>query len=116
MNISPNSGSINSNSSTNITINLGADDIQPNEQKSGQIHIHSNDFFNSCILLDINVNFTVSINENKEIGYTINKPSSLLPIWILILIELILIFMYVVFFILYKKQIEDEKDDKLCMY
>lgn len=71
MNISPNSGSINSNSSKNITINLGADDIQPNDQKSGKIHIHSNDFFNSSIVLDINVNFTVSINENKEIEISI---------------------------------------------
>jgi hypothetical protein len=71
MNISPNSGSINSNSSKNITINLGADDIQLNDQKSGKIHIHSNDFFNSSIVLDINVNFTVSINENKEIEISI---------------------------------------------
>ena len=67
MNITPISGSINSNSSQNITVNLGADDIQLNDQKSGIIHVHSNDFFKSAILLEINVTFTISINENNEI-------------------------------------------------
>lgn len=60
-------GAINPHDSLNIITHFGADGIQLNDHKTGRIYILSNDPDTEQIVINVQVNFTVSVNENNTI-------------------------------------------------
>ena len=67
MNFNYNSGAINPHDSLDIITHFGADDIQLDDSKTGRINIFSNDPDTELVIINVQVNFTVSINENNII-------------------------------------------------
>ena len=67
MHLNYSTGAINSHDSLNIITHFGADDIQLNDSKAGRINIFSNDPDTELIVINVQVNFTVSVNENNAI-------------------------------------------------
>jgi len=62
-----NSGSIQPQDSLTIITHFGADDIQLNDSKTGKIIIISNDPDTLKTIIPVQVNFTLSINENNNL-------------------------------------------------
>lgn len=71
MNFDHTSGSIQPQDSLIITTHFGADDIQLNDSKTGKITIISNDPDSLQTTIYVQVNFTLSINENNDLEITL---------------------------------------------
>lgn len=67
MNFNYNSGSLQPQDSLLIITHFGADDIQLNDSKTGKIIIISNDPDTLKTIIPVQVNFTLSINENNDL-------------------------------------------------
>ena len=67
MHFNYNEGAINPDDSLIIITHFGADNIQLNDSKTGKINISSNDPDNQLMVINVQVNFTLSINENNDI-------------------------------------------------